>query len=235
MNFFSKAGITGLMFVSTAVFAVEPAEGWYAGFMLGPSYAPNIDRNISISNPFITTTLPGSISYNILGNIGAQLGFRCNKFRYEGELNYNYNTFDKLKLGGFELTTDRNLIGLNMKGHTDVSSALFNAYYEFYDEEYSATKFVPYVGLGIGYAHVSSNLSLYYNGIELNRAERSRSANAPVAQGILGISYFFTDTISLGTDLRYLSTNNIKTFNDSRVSFASWNLVMNFSFDKPAY
>lgn len=235
MNFFSKASITGLMFVSTAVFAAEPAEGWYAGFMLGPSYTPNINRNITINNPIITSTLPGRLSYDILGNLGIQFGFRCNKFRYEGELNYNYNTFDKLKLGGFELTTDPNLVGLSMKGYTGIGSALFNAYYEFYDEEYSATKFVPYIGLGIGYAQLNSSLNLYFNGTQLNRTTRTRSADAPVAQGILGINYFFTDNVSLGTDFRYLTTNNIKAYNDSRVSYASWNLVMNFSFDKPSY
>jgi len=232
MNHFSRFSITSLMVVSSAVFASEPAEGWYAGLMLGISYAPSIKSTVHVTSPFFTTSLPAKLTYKVLGNFAGQVGFRCRKFRYEVELDFNTNKFSKLTVGALSLSSKKDIFGLSMKGSTSTVSGILNAFYEFYDEDYSETKFVPYVGLGIGYAHVENKLNLYHDGTKLMNTTHTKSSNAPLAQAILGISYFFTNNISLGTDLRYLSTNNIKDFH-SRVSFGSWNLIMNFSFDQP--
>lgn len=230
MKFLSKLGITSLMLASSSLMAAEPAMGWYAGFMLGPSIASSND--ITIYNPppslgFFPFT--GNLSYNVLGNFGAQLGYRCNKFRYEGELVFNRNNLKEFTVNG--ITLDSNSED-RIKGNTTTGAALFNAFYEFYDEDNPDTAFVPYIGLGIGYAHVKNSLTFTRrSGLEY---KNDASGNAAVGQAILGFSYFFSDNVSLGTDLRYLKSQTINDFNSS-ISVGSWNFLMNFSFDQPAY
>lgn len=230
---FIKHTIAALALASNCVYASEPAEGWYAGLLLGFSNAPSL--TFTINNPF-GTPLPGKLSYDIFGNAAAQVGFRCNKLRYEGEVVFNRNPYDWLSVGGFAIknTRNNNGSGIGMKGNTSMVAGLFNAYYEFYDEDYSATKWVPYVGLGIGYASIHNRLDFYVNSRLLNENRNSITKSSAIAQGILGINYFFTDNVSLGSDLRYMSTQKISTY-DSRVEAATWNLVMNISFDQPGY
>ncbi|MDP1604815.1 MAG: outer membrane beta-barrel protein [Legionella sp.] len=247
MNFLSKCGIAGLMFASSGVFAAEPAMGWYAGIFAGPSFAPS--RKFDIYSPFFTTTpLLGKLSYGVLANGGGQLGYRCNKFRFEGELVYNANNFDELTVNGFTITNNQERPGLSIRGKTSFTAGLFNAYYEFYDEDYSETQFVPYIGLGVGYAHIRNTLDFYYyspyyyinRAVLINRNRNSESTNSAIGQAIIGINYFFNDSISLGTDFRYMSTGSIGTLdsritsrNTSRVQVGTWNFLLNFSFDQP--
>lgn len=237
MKFLTKSGVTCLMLASSSLFAVEPAMGWYAGFMLGPSYSPSTD--ITIQNPpFFLAPAPivADVSYSILGNFGGQFGYRCNKFRYEGELVYNRNNVKEITAAGLTLNTDPNIFGTSINGNTSTAAAFFNAYYEFYDEDYAETTFVPYVGLGIGYANVKNSLTITTPGLLGTQIDfkNSVSGSAPVGQAILGINYFFNDNISLGSDLRYMKSKSINAFNSS-ISVGTWNFLMNFSFDQPAY
>ena len=229
-----KYAIAALALASSASYAVEPAEGWYAGLLLGFSDAPSLTFNVN--NPFAAVPLPAKLTYDIYGNAAAQIGFRCNKLRYEGEVVFNRNPYDRLTVGNFSIknTRNNNGSGLGMKGNTSMIAGLFNAYYEFYDEDYSATKWVPYAGLGIGYASIHNRLDFYVNSVLLNENRNSVTKSSAIAQGILGINYFFTDNVSLGSDLRYMTTKKISIY-DSRVTAATWNLVMNVSFDQPAY
>ena len=234
MKFLSKLGITSLMLASSSLMAAEPAMGWYAGFMLGPSIASSND--ITIQNPpFFLGFSPivADISYSVLGNFGAQLGYRCNKFRYEGELLFNRNNLKDITVNGVTLNNNS---GVDVNGNTTTGAAFFNAYYEFYDEDNPDTAFVPYFGLGIGYAHVKNSITFTTPGL-LNtgiKFTNSASGNAAIGQAILGFSYFFNDNVSLGSDLRYMKSQTINDFNSS-ISVGSWNFLMNFSFDQPAY
>lgn len=243
---FTKSSLIGFMLASSSVFAVEPAMGWYAGFMLGASYSPSQDF-IIYNSPFFQGPHVADVSYNILGNFGGQFGYRCNKFRYEAELVYNRNKVKDITINGLTLNKDPTTVtfpgGNNrgrIKGNTSMAAAFFNAYYEFYDEDYAETSFVPYVGLGIGYANVKNNLTFetwIEHQVNPNHTHyrNSVSGSAPIGQAILGINYFFSDNVSLGTDFRYMKSKSINAF-DSSVSIGTWNiLVMNFSFDQPAY
>lgn len=235
MKKISSLSMASLMLTSGLAFAVEPAEGWYAGFMLGGSYAPS--QNFTFYTPFLPTIpISSKLTYNFGGNVAGQFGYRCGKFRYEGELLYNINTFDKIRTQGFTLNRNvgSNVFGFSMKGNTSTLAGIFNVYYEFYDESYSDTKWVPYLGLGIGYAAVRNSLNFYHNSTKLNVNDNSHTENSPIGQVMGGINYFFTDNVSLGSDLRYWTTRKIDNFG-TRASAASWNLLMNFSFDQPAY
>lgn len=239
MKRLSKLVAASLLLASSTAFAVEPAEGWYAGFMAGASYAPSTNYTFyppfsPTFTPFITTPVVTKLSYHVLANGAGQVGFRCNKFRYEGELVFNTNNYNKLNIGGLTIDDKPGIFGLKMEGNTSMVAGIFNVFYEFYDEDYSATKWVPYIGAGLGYAYVRNKLDFYLDGVRLNLPDNSRSNSAPIGQAIAGISYFFNDNISLGTDLRYMGTRKFGTY-DARVTVATWNLLMNFSFDQPAY
>lgn len=244
MNFFSKCSIAGLMLASSGAFAAEPAMGWYAGIFAGPSIAPS--RKFDIYTPFISPIpLLGKLSYGVNADGGGQIGYRCSNFRFEGELVFNTNHFRQLTLNGFTITNNQNRPGLSIKGSTSFMAGLFNAYYEFYDEDYSETQFVPYIGLGIGYVHIRNTLNFYYynplyyinRAVLINQNRNSISADAAIGQAIIGVNYFFNDYLSLGTDLRYMRTGNIGTLgpritqNASRVQAGTWNVLLNYSFD----
>lgn len=232
MKFLSKLGITSLMLASSSLMAAEPAMGWYAGFMLGPSTASS--NNITVQNPPVSlgfAPITGDLSYNILGNFGAQLGYRCNKFRYEGELVFNRNNLKDFTVNG--ITFDSNSED-RINGNTTTGAALFNVFYEFYDEDNAETAFVPYFGLGIGYANVKNTLTFTPRRFPEVEFKNTASGNAAIGQAILGFSYFFNDNVSLGSDLRYMKSQTINDFNSS-ISVGSWNFLMNFSFDQPGY
>lgn len=233
MNICKKISLTGLMLASSAAFAVQPAMGWYAGLMLGASYPNGV--NFTLNNPFVQffpefQNIPASLSYNLGINGGAQAGYRCDKFRFEGELNYSYSSWDRLRLGYFRIGHNNNVKGLNLNGKTGMFSGFFNVYYDIFDEENTDVTFVPYLGLGLGYAGIGSSVDFYLHNTQLNFLTVKQTNNAPIGQAMLGLNYFFTDNSSLGTDFRYMSTRNIKII-DSRYSMWTWNLIYNYSFD----
>ncbi|MBX9692712.1 MAG: complex I NDUFA12 subunit family protein, partial [Cyanobacteria bacterium] len=150
------------------------------------------------------------------------------------ELYFSQNDYNRITLNGFNIRENRRFPALSMHGSTSLVAGLFNVYYEFYDEDYSDTRWVPYVGLGLGYGSVRNELKFYYNAFLLNQGRNTNSVSTPVGQAILGINYFFTENLSLGTDARYIGTKKIDTF-DSTFSSANLNLLLNYSFDQPAY
>ncbi|HBI21469.1 MAG TPA: hypothetical protein DDY37_02600, partial [Legionella sp.] len=75
------ASVLLMLFVSSAE-ALSPIQGWYGGLMVGGSKAPDIGFNTV--NLIQNQTGDGVISYSMLGNIGAQRGYRMNHIRVEG-------------------------------------------------------------------------------------------------------------------------------------------------------
>lgn len=232
MKHFTKYGFF-LALVSTTTFAYEPAQGWYAGFFGGLSFAPS--QTFDFQHTYRSGQGQGKIKYYVLGDGGVQLGYRCDKFRYEGEFLYNQNNMQQINFGNITIEHDTKTPRFSLKGGTALVAGYLNGYYEFYDEDYSDAKLVPYLGLGVGYASTRSIVRFYYNQTILNQARNSVNASSMIGQGIAGLNYFFSDTFSLGTDFRYMSTKKFNRF-DARIQAMNWNiLVFNFSFDQPAY
>lgn len=141
----------------------------------------------------------------------------------------------------------------NMSGQTIMGAAFFNVYYDFWDED-NDPSFIPYVGLGIGYATVRNSLKYsfpfdgttygsYYGttpfipGSMINgrfvAAESYKyriNTSSPLGQGILGLSYYMSDYTSFGLDYRYILTA-VSSKLGSRVNLNTLNLNVNFSFD----
>lgn len=245
----SKYILAGLFFASHA-FAIEPASGWYVSGFGGASYTPSIDFSISLLS---STPLPSSLSYDILANGGLEAGYRCDHFRFAGEVMYNQNPYDNLVINGLSIPGNTNsLTTFGFEGYTGILAGFFNVYYDFFSEE-SESNFVPYVGLGIGYANVRNQLQFYYN--QLLLGENTESINGGIGQVIVGLNYFFNEQWAFGTDFRLMSTetldfthhtnftSNIVTPNPfltpvSQLNFnhhaaaASWNLALTYTFDE---
>ena len=216
--------LASLLFFNSAYSAI-PLEGWYAGLMLGPTQS--FDFSFNLINPLKGTPAAGQLSYNRSLNEAVQIGYRYDKFRSEAQLVFNQSKFNQVQIDNLLINSQDNFHGLSLSGNTHYFAAMFNTFYEFYQEDVEV-RFVPYVGLGIGYASIKNTLSLRYNQRQI--FGRNDSASAPMGQAIAGINYFFTDTYSLGLDYRYMSTPNHKTLNTS-VSVEAINAVFNVSFD----
>src|SRR5690348_6454047 len=132
MNFFAKTSLGLCVLVGSAnLYAYEPAEGLYGTFFIGPSYAPA--TNIRFNLPFPeSTVLTARATYNVTADVGGAIGYRCYKFRYEGELVFNANTLSKLTFANGLIPVP---LQKRNKGQTWLVGGLFNVYYEFYDED----------------------------------------------------------------------------------------------------
>ncbi|WP_419420919.1 outer membrane protein [Legionella sp. D16C41] len=239
MNLIRRLSIISTLLVSTTTFAADPDDGWYAGLLFGASFLNNI--GVNFGNNFLFNTfginLPNTtgpqVDYSIGGDIAGQVGYRwCGNYRFEGELYFNFNPIEKLQIPTLQpIRKHQNSLGYSLKGSTGLLAGFFNAYYDFYTPG-SDSNFVPYIGLGIGYAYFRTSVSLYYLGTYVGGSRFQDSTTTPIGQGILGASYFIDETLSIGLDFRYLTTRNISDLN-GRVTLESINFLINFGFDQP--
>lgn len=235
-----KLALAGLLLANCSAFAATPMEGWYAGLMLGANYIPKV--NFTLATPYLLTILPASLlANNQLGfrvgiDGGGQVGYRICNFRLEGQLLFSATPYNNLTLLGVQFKRhSQPSIYLpggvpSIGGGTDFGAGIFNAYYDFFNEE-SDPSFVPYVGLGIGYAYVQNKISFKYITPLGKQFQASFKDNVskPVAQLIVGTSYFYSDETAFALDFRYLTTNKFKYIND-RLQNYSLNLSFNYSF-----
>ncbi len=118
---------------------------------------------------------------------GAALGYRFNRnFRAEAEVAYRNNHVDSVKFFG---------IKDHPKAHMDSISVMANGYYDFD----LSTCFTPYVGVGIGYAHVKGHAA-HPN---MSDVTISSSDDRFAAQAIVGVSKRIFKNTDLGLEYRY--------------------------------
>ncbi|WP_133138570.1 outer membrane protein [Legionella genomosp. 1] len=259
MNHFCRLSLAGLLLSGSAGFAaVNPLPGWYVGLFGGGGYTQPIKFTVA-PNVLLTGTYPYYISptnldlsYKGMGNAGGQIGYRCSKFRFEGEVVYNYSGYKKLQVqnatfGTYTVPSFSNSYVFHLNGETSMVSGLVNVYYDFFTPDGDVT-WMPYVGLGIGYSYIENNIKFYYNnqqvfpvtGSELGKENGSSS----IAQAILGVSYLLDDFTSIGTDLRFMRTGNVTLIPkgrfgvanavEERMTMVAWNVNFNFTFDQPS-
>ena len=255
MNCLCTRTVAGLMTatlisLSSATFALNPVEGWYAGLYLGVSYAP--DTLFPVTGPFGGITLSNaSLAYGVLGGVGGELGYRCGHLRAEGQILYNNNpyssiTIDNLMINGTRTTFNGQAYPVSMRGQTNIGAALVNGFFDLYTPNRdNVDNIAPYVGLGIGYAYVQNNLTITYSNtttdpstITLQQGDFWRNYTSLAGQAIAGVNYFMDDFTTIGIDFRYFSTT--KQTHSGRYEFISFdtqnqiysaNLVFNGAFD----
>ena len=225
---YKKLGLAFLLLSSGTAFAVDPVPGMYAGFMIGVSYATNY--KLFVPNPY--TTISGTISPGIFGNIAGQFGYRLNHFRVEGELLVDNNPYNSLEIAGITVhKKDTFNYGIGQQGQTTTAAFMVNGLYDFYSSN-ELSYFAPYLGLGIGYAYIQNKVSLYDNNVLIPYTSLSKTSTTPAAQLIIGAGYFVDEFTFVGLDYRYLTTKTLGKPFDSAYQLNSINLTIGGSFDR---
>ncbi len=217
-----------LMLANTCTHALNPVPGWYAGLVLGGSYEPVVNFDVP-ATPYTTATT-GSLSHNVLGNIGGQLGYRCNNLRVEIEGLYNNNPLNVLTIGDLKIESPSSSSGLRIQGDTNTGAGFINGFYDFYSPD-SSSNLVPYIGLGAGYAYVKSQVQFYYADTLVGSGNLNDSTSSMVGQGIIGLSYFLDDFTFFGLDFRYITSSKILPRTNQRFQLYTANITANGAFD----
>lgn len=256
MNLKTKLGCSLLLIAANQIYALNPTPGVYAGVIVGGS--GQLSQNASYLKPFIdyqvqsNTTIGQriqelidkrnsssnrtySLNYNILGLIGGQIGYRYDKFRFEGEVFYNSAPYKNFRISnGVDTLTLSNDDTQNnyISGSTDTTGIMFNMFLDLLPPDYIDSNFAPFLGIGGGYARVQNNFQFFVEGEQVNQYRESRTQGAAAGQLMAGVLYFLDDFSNFGIDFRFFSTAkinpNIGPFGYSyNAQFASINLTFN--------
>lgn len=188
---------TGIIF-SQVSFALNPEDGLYAGVLVGPSWAPSIT---------LRTTQALELNYQIMGQIGAQVGYRCDKVRAEAEFFYNSNPYSNIVFNGVTYTTNKTTENY-FNGQTNLMFGMFNVYYDLLPPPSTDSNFAPFVGIGVGYGSSQNTLSITANSEEITPSGLGKSHTTFGGQVIGGLLGFLDDFSYFMLDVRYFSTPN---------------------------
>lgn len=234
-----RLGLIALLLTNASAYAVNPVQGWYGGILLGINYTPstNFTFPTSFTPPpeipiVIPTTVPISLNYKTMGQLAGQVGYRCGKFRGEGQLAYNNSPYSSLKINNVTLFAPSTSPYYSFEGSTNTLSGMVNGYYDFLPSAPDSS-FAPFVGLGLGYAHTQNviDLDFWYNNQQIRHVQIKRSGNSPAGQAMIGANFFMDDFAVFALDLRYFTTANKSTVSNARVEFLTVNLTFNGAFD----
>ena len=200
MRRFGLAAVTAasLIALSTAAFAADAgsdsdsksltlSNGWYASASAGVAMMEN-STNTGGGRHFDVTH--DGAGYALTGALGKELG---NGFRAEGELGYRQIAVDHVTAYGTGFHSG------TASGDSSALSLMANGYYDFS----TSSPFKPYVGAGLGFAHVGLN--------ELSVGARPIVDDQDTEfayQAMGGISYQLTERGTLFTQYRYFAVND---------------------------
>jgi len=167
------------------IFCANPAwakdSGPYVSGQLGFSIPSDSDNSVGGTTISTATFDPGP-------HFGAALGYKFNKhFRLEGELAYRTFDADQIQFFG---------IGFPLSGDVSAVSFMANGYYDFPVEGV----WQPYLGLGIGGASVSADLT------SLITFPLDDSATVFAYQIMAGLGYEFSPSTILTGGYRFFAT-----------------------------
>lgn len=225
------ASLGALALMNTSSHAANPVPGWYAGGLVGATSVPS--ANYYYTQPIAGLNFPLNLSLNYKYYVDAalMLGYRCENFRLEGEALYSSNPLSKLVVNGLNIGSPSSSAGFRIKGGRTILGLMFNGYYDLnFASNGNESDIIPYVGVGLGYAHVSNNIKFYYNNALIPGSALSSKNSAPAGQAILGANYFIDDFWAFGLDYRYFTSKQIKATN-SKAQFQSFNLTITGAFD----
>lgn len=229
-----------------------------ADFVLSPSQLAILQSNIINYNLFNSPNVPvpltpnGEIKYQFGGGLGGQLGYRYCGFRFEGELLWDYNTYKNITVGGVSFGKNQQTVTTqfatgtvttitnpySMSGHVQLGAGFLNVLYDIYNHESQDITWMPYVGVGIGFANIKNNWVININQLNPNTGvfgffpvlDVNASETTPVGQAIVGLDYQLDDYFSVGMDYRYIISKQLKNLDD-RFAFHTLNFNFNYWFN----
>lgn len=216
-----------LCVLASPSFAAENDSGWYFGAQVGGSLLS--DNDATATSPATPATpgpicgllgLPSALQplCNLLGgssgtagsqadvttqfNMGpallASVGYGFgNHLRPELSLGYFSNEVDTIVSNGASVS--------NASGKVTSLSLMANAWYDLLDP---ASRWRPYVGLGLGYSRLSEKGVGVPGGVFADG-----SAGAFAYQAGTGVGYAFSDKLTLSLDYRYLASGEVSIAN----------------------
>lgn len=204
---------------ASAASAAPSQDGWYASVLGGLGFTPKINAN------------GGSLKYKTPSwQIGAALGYKSGQLRYEGEFLYQDARMKSINTAAVAIPSP----GIGFNGDTDVYAGMANVYYDFDSMDGNLLPLNPYVGVGIGYAHVrnKATLTVTLPGVTVVAPVATTNDNVFAYQGIAGLNYNFDNTTSMQFDYRYFGTSSVKAFG-KRWTNHTLNLGLTMHFDMP--
>lgn len=185
---FAAIGTTGL------AFATEP------GPYIGLQGAATFQREADNSSNDLHITSKYNTGYNVAGVLGWNYG---QNWRAEAELGYRRNDLDKLAV---DKAAGTSLAGTyDAHGHVGTTDVMGNLWYDFNMGDH----WKPYVGGGIGWAHINAN-NVSANGVSLV----NDTSNVFAYQLGAGIGYALTPRTTVSVNYRYFATKD-PTFTDA--------------------
>ncbi len=168
----------------------DTMKGLYFDLRAGGSFLSDAD-NEGFATGGITIESEFNTGFVVEGAVGWE---HESGFRGELALGYQQSDVDTLST-----------LGLSVPGDGDVSAFTFmvNGYYA-----YNLDKFRPYVGVGVGGANVSADIST------LGSPLVDDDDTVFAYQGIIGLEYQLSDSVSFGARYAYFATQD-PTFNDT--------------------
>ncbi|MDP3267577.1 MAG: outer membrane beta-barrel protein [Legionella sp.] len=185
--------LTAALLASGIASAATPVDGWYTSLFGGYSYFPS---NIRVNDEF--GLFRDGSGYRGGYNAGGRIGYQSNPIRYE--LEYTYMNSDTTQFDiGF-------VPQLGVSGDITTNMLMANIYYDFPE---MIPAIFPFLGVGIGYAHVEAELnSLGPNGVTFFNP----TTNSFAYQGTAGITYNFAENYAVNLSYRYAATGKTSEF-----------------------
>ena len=190
------------------------SDGWYLSGSAGLSFLQEQDNHAGSLNFDTSGSNPG---FDVTGALGKELG---DGFRAEGEIGYRQIEIGHATVyapGGTGITS-----GFTT-GDAHAVSFMSNGYYDFKTD----SRFVPYVGAGIGLADVTLDR------VSVNGVPATNDSDLAFAyQAMAGIGYQLSPNGTIFTGYRYFAVDD-PTFTDTtgekfHSEFASHNLELGY-------
>ncbi len=189
-----RALILSVVLGSAPALAATPIDGWYGSVFGGYTYIPD---NVSATTS--NGLLLNGTSYRNGYNAGGRFGYKSNPLRYEGEYTYLHANVKHFNLN--------NINQINNSGYNSASYFMANIYYDFPE---MIPCFTPFLGVGIGYAHVVASLQSLSNNFGYTTFKATNNVFA--YQGTTGFSYNFAENWSADLAYRYTATQRPSQF-----------------------
>jgi len=172
------------------------SNGWYLSGSTGLSFLQEQNNHAGSLNFDTSGANPG---FDVTGAVGKELG---NGFRAEGEIGYRQI---EMGHGTVYAPGGTGIASGPAGGDAHALSFMGNGYYDFQ----TGTRFVPYVGAGIGFADVTMS------GVSINGVPATNDSDLAFAyQGMAGVGYQLTDNGTIYTGYRYFAVDD-PTFDDT--------------------
>lgn len=179
--------ITLMSLFCSASIAATPIDGLYYGAFGGAALLP---PNIDV---YYQDTQVHRSRYNTGYDAGGNIGYKAAFWRYEAEVSYFNVPIQRI-------TVNDNL-DTNPRGYNQGVLPFVNLYL---DLPYKPVRLIqPYIGAGIGWAWVSTNI------LNNENFKFTTSNYAFAYQGIVGLSYHFAENYGLFFSFRYAATSKL--------------------------